>query len=124
MVGYIIHCADIGAQTQKKELALKWGGRVLEEFKLQAANEKRLGIPTAPFMQGLESELACMKLQQGFVAGIVIPLWTALSDCLPKLKPCLERAVLMKAHYEDCVAQLSDKEKPLGSPVASSNSPR
>lgn len=96
---------------------------MLEEFKLQAANEKRLGIPTAPFMQGLESELACMKLQQGFVAGIVIPLWTALSDCLPKLKPCLDRAMLMKAHYEECVTQLSDQEKPTGSPVPST-SPR
>lgn len=117
LVGFVIHCADIGAQTQKKELALKWGSRVLEEFQLQAANEAKLKIPTAPFMQGLDSEVARMKLQQGFVAGIVIPLWTALSDCLPKLRPCLDRAVLMKTHYENRVSELT--EKPLSSPRGS-----
>jgi hypothetical protein len=112
LVGFIIHCADIGAQTQKKELALKWGQRVLEEFRQQAKNEEKLKIPTAPFMQGLDQELACMKLQQGFVAGIVIPLWTALTDCLPKLKPCLDRAVLMKQHYEGRVHELSPERPP------------
>lgn len=107
LVGFVIHCADIGAQTQKKELALKWGQRVLEEFQHQAALEEKLNIPTAPFMQGLDSELARMKLQQGFVAGIVIPLWSALADCLPRLHPCVERAEIMKDFYEEQVQILS-----------------
>lgn len=118
LVGFIIHCADIGAQTQRKDLALKWGSRVLDEFREQASNEAKLGIPTAPFMMGLESELAAMKLQQGFVAGIVVPLWSALADCLPKLRPCVDRAMVMKTHYEERVVELTEKPCPLSRGVA------
>jgi hypothetical protein len=75
-------------------------------------------------MLGLDVELAQMKLQQGFVAGIVIPLWTALADCLPKLQPALEGAHAMKSHYEDRVLDLSLDVKPLTSPrVASPSNP-
>eukprot|EP00596_Hydrurales_sp_CCMP1899_P005532 CAMPEP_0119051604 /NCGR_PEP_ID=MMETSP1177-20130426/73165_1 /TAXON_ID=2985 /ORGANISM="Ochromonas sp, Strain CCMP1899" /LENGTH=413 /DNA_ID=CAMNT_0007030865 /DNA_START=1134 /DNA_END=2372 /DNA_ORIENTATION=- len=71
----ILHCADIGAQTQAKELALKWTERCLDEFASQGAKEKALGLPLTIFMQGLDDELIRMKTQVFFVGGTVAPLW-------------------------------------------------
>ena len=85
LAGVILHCADIGAQTQKNELAIKWSDAVLTEFRSQAQREKILGITLTPFMQGLDDELACNHLQQGFIGNIVLPLWSALAACFPKL---------------------------------------
>ena len=65
LAGVILHCADIGAQTQTTEVSLKWSDAVLVEFRAQAQKEKELGLPMTPFMQGLDDELTCMQLQQG-----------------------------------------------------------
>ena len=65
LAGVILHCADIGAQTQTTAVSLKWSEAVLMEFRAQAEKEKELGLPMTPFMQGLDDELTCMQLQQG-----------------------------------------------------------
>jgi 3'5'-cyclic nucleotide phosphodiesterase len=92
LAGVILHCADIGAQTQKNELAIKWSDAVLNEFRSQAQREKVLGVALTPFMQGLDDEIACNHLQQGFIGNIVLPLWSALAACFPKLDFAVSQA--------------------------------
>ena len=85
LLGHIVHCADLSGQIFHLELALKWGERCVSEFRHQALKETQLGLPVTPFMEGLDDELRAMKLQQGFVSNIVLPLWKALAACFPKL---------------------------------------
>ena len=102
----ILHCADIGAQTQSKELALKWTERCLDEFASQGAKEKSLNLELTPFMQGLDNELTRMQLQVGFVGGIVVPLWSALAGCFQNLEFAANQAVNNKLYYSDQVNNL------------------
>jgi hypothetical protein len=102
----VLHCADIGAQTQKKELALKWTERCLDEFASQGSMEKVLGLEPTPFMQGLDNELTRMQLQVGFVGGIVVPLWSALAGCFHNLESAANQAVNNKLYYTDQVTSL------------------
>lgn len=106
----VLHCADIGAQTQRRELALQWTERCLAEFAAQGANEKLLGLDLTPFMQGLDSQLTRMQLQAGFVAGIVVPLWSALAGCFHGLDYAVAQAVSNKTYYTDLVSELIDNQ--------------
>ena len=51
LMGVILHAADIGAQTQRLEVAQRWGDRVVKEFQDQALHERELGLPPTPYMQ-------------------------------------------------------------------------
>ena len=50
-MGVILHAADVGAQTQRLEVAQRWGERVVKEFQDQALQERKLGLPPTPYMQ-------------------------------------------------------------------------
>ena len=78
LAGVILHCADIGAQTQSTAVSLKWSEAVLVEFRAQAEKEKELGLPMTPFMQGLDDELTCMQLQQGMFKSLNLSLTRVL----------------------------------------------
>jgi dual 3',5'-cyclic-AMP and -GMP phosphodiesterase 11 len=106
---FVLHSADIGAQTQSRELANKWTERCLNEFALQGEKEKALGLELTPFMQGLDDELTRMQLQVGFVGGIVVPLWSALAECFPQLEFAANQAISAKAHYSDEMTAISEK---------------
>ena len=108
----VLHCADIGAQTQKRELALKWTERCLDEFAAQGAKEIELGLELTPFMQGLDLELTRMQLQVGFVGGIVVPLWSALAGCFHDLEFAASQALNNKIHYADQVSSLLEVRLP------------
>ena len=97
----VLHCADIGAQTQCRDLSLKWTERCLDEFSSQSAKEKSLNLELTPFMQGLDKELTRMQLQVGFVGGIVVPLWSALAGCFHNLEFAANQAVSNKTYYSD-----------------------
>lgn len=50
LVEILVHVGDLGAQTYKTPLALKWGDRCLEEFIQQAQMEQVKGVPVTTFM--------------------------------------------------------------------------
>ena len=106
----VLHCADIGAQTQRRELALKWTERCLDEFAAQGVKEHLLGLELTPFMQGLDSELTRMQVQEGFVGGIVVPLWSALASCFQELVPAANQAVANRTFYATRVAALTEEQ--------------
>ncbi len=62
----VLHLGDLSGQTLPWEVARLWGDRVVSEFQLQGALERRCGVPLTPFMQGLETAEARARLQHGF----------------------------------------------------------
>lgn len=117
LAGVILHCADIGAQTQKASVSLKWSQAVLDEFRAQATKEIALGLPETPFMQGLNDELVCMQLQQGFVTNIVIPLWTVLAQVFPELEYAVGQAACNRQYFAGRSALLSMAKSRAPSPT-------
>lgn len=100
LMGHVLHCADIGAQTQERSVASKWTQRLVAEFQAQAQKEIDLHLPLTPFMHGLDDELKQMQLQSGFVGNIVIPLFSAFSVCFPALEHAVQQASSNKAFYD------------------------
>lgn len=85
LVGYIVHTADLSAQTLPLELACAWGERCISEFRRQAELEKQNGYPVTAFMASLDTDEQVMRTQAGFVGSIVLPLWSAMAVCFPAL---------------------------------------
>lgn len=99
---YVLHSADIGAQTQTNQLAMKWTNYCIQEFSNQADKEIELGVEPTSYMIGLRgNDTKCMRLQFGFVDGVVLPLWSALAKCFPKLTPSIDRLMVNKKYYAD-----------------------
>jgi hypothetical protein len=45
LLSFVLHCADINAQTRSWEIALIWGQKISLEFFQQGDKERELGIP-------------------------------------------------------------------------------
>ncbi|CAN0456998.1 unnamed protein product, partial [Ectocarpus sp. 8 AP-2014] len=48
----ILHCADLSGQLLDNHLALEWGRRILDEFRLQARLEANTGLPRTTVASG------------------------------------------------------------------------
>ncbi|CBJ32977.1 conserved unknown protein [Ectocarpus siliculosus] len=84
----ILHCADLSGQVLDNHLALEWGRRILDEFRLQARLEANTGLPRTTVASGdLETTI---KGQHFFAEKIVKPLWEPFVALFPKLKPLLK----------------------------------
>jgi dual 3',5'-cyclic-AMP and -GMP phosphodiesterase 11 len=112
LLGHIVHAADLSGQVLSTELALKWGERCVAEFIAQCAKEKELGLPVTPFMDGLTEEIKMMRLQHGFVGNIVLPLWTAMSECFPNLVHTTLQAQANYDYYSQRIMILSEQASP------------
>ena len=77
----LVHASDLGGQALPRASRLNWSARILAEFASQAAAERALGLPTAPFMLGLDDGLRAARLQLSFVQSVVLPLWQAVHAC-------------------------------------------
>jgi hypothetical protein len=71
----ILHTGDLSGQAVPLRLALKWGDRVIEEFKEQARKETLRGLTVAPFMINLESPSRAANVQKGYIDFILKPWW-------------------------------------------------
>ena len=56
------------------------------EFRNQVARETAAGMPVAPHLQNLETDLDVAKLQLGFLDFVVAPLWNAAAMLFPAAK--------------------------------------
>jgi GAF domain-containing protein len=110
LMGHVLHTADLGAQTQAKELALKWSKKVIKEFMVQATAEVQLNLPITAMMHGLEDPVKQMKLQGSFISGIVIPLWSGMASCFKTLEYAVQQAEKNKQFYNDEVERLSNEK--------------
>lgn len=103
-----MYAADIGAQTQKRELALKWTDSCIQEFHNQALKEVELGLEVTPYMLGLkDDEMKCMQLQHGFISGVVSPLWSSLAEVFPKLSVAVDKLCSNRTYYASRLEELT-----------------
>lgn len=100
----LVHSADLSNPVLPSFRAVHaWTSLVCAEFTAQVEAEKRAGLPFAPHMDGLTSELAVAKLQFGFVSYIVAPLWTAVATAFPELADARANLTRNQAHWKSIV---------------------
>ena len=77
----IVHAADISNPVLPNfQVVKQWANMITVEFSNQCNSEKELGLPFAPFMDGLDNDVAIAKLQVGFLTYVVGPLWKAIGE--------------------------------------------
>lgn len=96
----LIHTADIGAQTQRADVAKRWMERCYGEFRSQAQKEEQLGIVTSPFLHDLKEDYKTYSAQYSFIEETVEPLWGAMSAFLPKLSFACDQLEQNKLGYK------------------------
>ena len=79
LMGALVHTADLSAHAFPRDISLAWTSRIAAEFSSQVANESVNGLPSAPFMIGLDNPSIRARTQADFVSNVVAPLWRALS---------------------------------------------
>lgn len=81
-----VHASDLSNPVLKADLYHAWAYKVVLEFYEQACEEKRLGLPFAPFMEPHPSQrLELAKLQLGFINFVVCPFWNSFGELFPRL---------------------------------------
>lgn len=78
----LTHTADLYVPTLEHKVSLKWSDMVVKEFKAQALEEERRGLPLTPYYQGLDNPKAVAKSEISFINSIVRPLWMELDGIL------------------------------------------
>lgn len=91
-------------------VALVWESKVAEEFIQQAELEARLGLPVAPFMQGLDEPCVRYKGHLGFLDFVMFPLWRGLADLYPTLDACIDQLQENRQHFATLLAKESEKK--------------
>ena len=81
----LLHCSDISNPAKPVAAYTEWTDRVIEEFYYQSDLERAADLPVSnPFAQRTSPGVA--KMQTGFIAYIVRPIFTAWCDFVPQLK--------------------------------------
>ena len=81
-----MHLGDMAGQALPDFTAAKqWGFWIVEEFRNQAAEEQKLGLPVSPFMAKLATEVDVAMSQVAFIDYVVGPLVTVVVKIFPEL---------------------------------------
>ena len=97
----VIKCGDIGHAAKSLELHEKWTLLVCEEFFHQGDLEKGLGQPVSMYCDRDTTDIA--KSQSGFIANIVLPLFSTLNSFLESTSielHCLDQLRSNKDHWD------------------------
>jgi hypothetical protein len=77
--GEVLHCTDVGAAAYSATDMKAWAAALYTEFTELPERERAACVPVTPFFAELVgAPLAQARMQAGFVAGVVQPLWAAL----------------------------------------------
>ena len=96
----ILHCADLGAQTQTMPLAFRCMENVYEEFESQVSEEKMLGIETSNIMHAaVKDKTSQLQDQYNFIKFVIGPLWKALTVVEPNLLFAYKQLVENSEYY-------------------------
>lgn len=106
LAGCMVHASDLSAQTLHTSIAKVWEERISQEFDAQAAEESKLGLPVAPFMQNLSNGVHRAKLQVNFITFVLEPYWKAVVRLFPALKVCIDNLQSNKQFFQS-LAQIS-----------------
>ena len=109
ILNVFIHSADLSAQIQPWELALKWSECIRQEFINQVKKENKNQIPISKFMEHMDDNEIFWKLQLGFIDFILKPLWKQIARLYPSLGPYYFQLLFnrdeIKKQHEFCQSQ-------------------
>ena len=86
LMGYLLHCADLGNPTLDFPLATIWSFKILQEFNNQVAYEEKSRVTVSEFMR-IGNDLEKIKKSQiGLIDYIVLPLWSGLAEVVENIE--------------------------------------
>lgn len=94
----LIKAADVSNPAKEFDIYIQWTNRVLEEWRIQGDNEKRLNIPVSPFMDR-DNPNVLISSQTGFIEFIVSPLFEAIHTGFMKLNKLIEEIEKNRSHW-------------------------
>jgi hypothetical protein len=77
-VNTLIHSADLSGQVYSTGVARVWEDRITQEFINQADQEAKHGLPSMPFMQGLDKPMNRAKQQVSFIEFVLQPWYSVI----------------------------------------------
>ena len=87
---YFIHSADLGHNTKKFDISLKWVELLSREFWLQGDKEKKMNLNISFLCDRDTTNVP--KSQVGFIGGFIIPTYNFLVVMFPTLSYTIENA--------------------------------
>lgn len=95
----IVKMADISNCGRPRDLYLRWGAKIADEFYMQGDKERSLGMPCSPFMDRFAPAIA--KGQIAFMNFIVVPLFECISEFLPDMQFAVEMTEQNKSYWQN-----------------------
>lgn len=96
----ILHAADISNPARTIDIAREWASRVLKEFFSQGDLEKLQGHSISPMCDREDTSLE--QTQKNFIEFVVRPLYKAMSDTFPELKPMYNQVLKTMEFWVTC----------------------
>ena len=90
LLDYFIHAADLGHNTKKFNISLKWVELLSNEFWLQGDKEKNLNLNVSFLCDRDNTDVP--KGQVGFIGGFIIPTFQYLVVMFPSLNFTIENS--------------------------------
>ena len=90
LLDYFIHAADLGHNTKKFSISLKWVELLSKEFWLQGDKEKKMNLSVSFLCDRDNTDVP--KSQVGFIGGFVLPTYHFLVSMFPSLSYTTENA--------------------------------
>ena len=86
----LLHSADVGNAVRHFKAANALSRKIQSEFGEQVAREKELNLPSAPYMNPANEQVA-WNLEANFIDYVCLPLWIRLAEVIPSVRPCLKQ---------------------------------
>ncbi|KAL3314501.1 3',5'-cyclic-nucleotide phosphodiesterase [Cichlidogyrus casuarinus] len=84
VMSILIKVSDISNESRPLDVATPWIDRLLEEFFHQSDYEKKVNLPSAPFMD--RDKVTKPESQFSFITYVIMPLFLSLCELFPKLE--------------------------------------
>ena len=90
LLDYFIHSADLGHNTKKFKISLKWVELLSNEFWLQGDKEKKMNLNVSFLCDRDNTDVP--KSQVGFIGGFILPTFNYLIIMFPSLRFTVDNA--------------------------------
>ena len=103
LFNYLIHAADLGHNTKKFDISLKWVELLSEEFWNQGDVEKRKGYPISFLCDRTKVDIP--SSQVGFIKGFIVSTYESIVKMFPTLQYTLDHTYNNIKEWQKLVEQ-------------------
>jgi len=90
LLNFLIHIADLGHNTKKFSISIKWIKVLTEEFWMQGDKERERGLPISFLCDRNNVDVPTSQI--GFLKGFIVTSFSCLVDMFPSLKFTVDNA--------------------------------